>query len=351
MTPAHSDETERLEHLNRQAAAMLRRAGFNMEDELDPMAPGGNNRVYLARGSGGPWVVKHYFRDATDPRDRLTAEWSFARFARDHDIAATPRPLAKDEQHGLAAYEHIPGRALKPGEPGVAHMTAAADFIAALAACRRTEAARALPDASEACFSLADHCACVDRRIARLSALTPTDDADAAAQRWIGNTLLPAWQVARRELESTARCLPSWADPLHQEQRVISPSDFGFHNAIVEPGGRLRFIDFEYAGWDDPAKLVCDFFCQPAVPAPRGQASAFASSIAALTPDPMSTLQRMELLMPVYRIKWCCILLNIFLPPGARRRQFAGSSQELHTMKELQLRKAMRSMATSALPA
>ena len=46
----------------------------------------------------------------------------------------------------------------------------------------------------------------------------------------------------------------------------MSPSDFGFHNALATPGGRLVFIDFEYAGWDDPAKLANDFFCQPAVP-------------------------------------------------------------------------------------
>ena len=67
--------------------------------------------------------------------------------------------------------------------------------------------------------------------------------------------------------------------PLDPADRCVSPSDFGFHNALREPSGRLRFIDFEYAGWDDPAKLVCDFFCQPAVPAPAGAFDRFAAAV------------------------------------------------------------------------
>ena len=57
--------------------------------------------------------------------------------------------------------------------------------------------------------------------------------------------------------------------PLDTQESVLSPSDFGFHNALLGPDGKLCFIDFEYAGWDDPAKLICDFFCQPQTPVPQ----------------------------------------------------------------------------------
>ncbi len=339
------------EELRPRAAAMLRSRGLVMEDDLEPVPGGGNNRVYLARGSGGPWVIKQYFRDQEDPRDRLAAEWAFSQVAWNHDIALIPRPIAVDERAGLAAFEYVAGRALKAGEVGALHVAQAADFIRALAACSDADDARSLPEASEACFSLADHCACVDTRVARLNAMRSHDEVDAKAHRWIQESLRPAWLAAVRELETAARCLPSWTDPITRNHRILSPSDFGFHNAILQHGGRLRFIDFEYAGWDDPAKLVCDFLCQPAVPVPRGQWSTFAQAIAALTPDPLSTLQRMELLLPVYRIKWCCIMLNLFLPPGARRRRFAGSQEELDAMKETQLRKAMRAIAVSTMAA
>ena len=42
--------------------------------------------------------------------------------------------------------------------------------------------------------------------------------------------------------------------------------------ALGQPLGVVEgFIDFEYAGWDDPSKLICDFFCQPAVKATCGR--------------------------------------------------------------------------------
>ena len=48
---------------------------------------------------------------------------------------------------------------------------------------------------------------------------------------------------------------------------IVSPSDFGFHNVIVSKRTNY-FIDFEFSGWDDPAKLYCDFILQPKIPIP-----------------------------------------------------------------------------------
>ncbi len=41
---------------------------------------------------------------------------------------------------------------------------------------------------------------------------------------------------------------------------IVSPSDFGFHNALLDDGGAISFLDFEYSGRDDPAKLDLRFF-------------------------------------------------------------------------------------------
>ena len=43
---------------------------------------------------------------------------------------------------------------------------------------------------------------------------------------------------------------------------ILSPSDFGFHNSLFR-NNKLFFFDFEYAGWDDPIKLMCDFILNP----------------------------------------------------------------------------------------
>jgi hypothetical protein len=103
----------------------------------------------------------------------------------------------------------------------------------------------------------------------------------------------------------------------------LSPSDFGFHNSLIDEAGRFTFIDFEYAGRDDPAKLICDFFCQPALPVPLIHYERFAGRIfdglELSAPHPA----RCRSLLDAYRIKWVCIILNDFLPVGAARRAFA----------------------------
>ena len=110
---------------------------------------------------------------------------------------------------------------------------------------------------------------------------------------------------------------------LPDHTRCISPSDFGFHNALVQPDGKLFFIDFEYAGWDDPAKTLCDFYCQPELPVPRSTWNQFADAMAGLAADAILERQRQEELFPLYQVKWCCILLNEFTVDAARRREFA----------------------------
>ena len=52
----------------------------------------------------------------------------------------------------------------------------------------------------------------------------------------------------------------SWEQELLEQYRTLSPSDFGFHNALRTPAGTMVFLDFEYFGWDDPAKTGFGFF-------------------------------------------------------------------------------------------
>src|SRR5439155_21002106 len=57
----------------------------------------------------------------------------------------------------------------------------------------------------------------------------------------------------------------SFEKEIAADQRTLSPSDFGFHNALRQADGRIIFLDFEYFGWDDPAKMIADFLLHPAM--------------------------------------------------------------------------------------
>ena len=128
--------------------------------------------------------------------------------------------------------------------------------------------------------------------------------------------------------------------PLKQSLRCISPSDFGFHNALKMADCSLRFLDFEYAGWDDPAKMVGDFFAQLAVPVSEHYFDHFVEQVMQPFEYPEFLIQRASLLRGAYQVKWCCIALNVFIPMHMARRRFANPYLNEIEMKQNQLLKA-----------
>jgi len=332
--------------------ALLGEAGLPAAREVVGLSGGANNRVYRVDWGGGSALLKAYFFHPDDPRDRLGAEFDFSRFAWDCGLRCLPRPLACDRPRRLGLYEFVEGRVLGPGEPTEAHLEQAIAFYRELNRHKDAPAARALPLASEACFTLREHLACVERRVGRLEQLEGDSPEDEEAQQWIRGRLAPAWRAIRdRVLQMAAKRGVELDQAVVDRDRRLSPSDFGFHNAILAADGRLRFIDFEYAGWDDPAKMVCDFLCQPGVPVPAEWGDALARAAVADLSDPSGHLRRIDLLKDVYRIKWCCIMLNEFLPAGRQRRRFAQEALAEAARKRNQLHKladALRSVGDLA---
>lgn len=321
-------------------ASLLAQAGLPERFELVSLPGGGNNRVYRVGFAGGAALLKAYFRHPDDQRDRLAAEFGFSRFAWTRGLRRLPQPLACDPDHSLGLYEFIVGRGLTAADVGADEVDQAIAFYRELNAHRAHPAAAALPAGSEACFTIAQHLQCVERRLLRLREIPTAESVDREARELVDDDLLSAWtSVHNRVLAAAVAAGLGLDTPLDVSQRRLSPSDFGFHNAIAPPVGPIRFIDFEYAGWDDPAKTACDFACQPAVPTPPPLAESFAAAVADELPDPVASRRRIDMLLPVYRIKWCAIMLNEFLPVGGQRRSFARETGDPQERKLAQLEK------------
>lgn len=308
-----------------------------------PLRGGGNNRLYRVDAPGHLSVLKHYFRDPGRGRDRLGAEFAFLSRAWAGGLRCVPKPIGRNDEQSAALYGYLPGERLCPGDPSTDDVTRALIFLVSLnrAARVRIEGAPELGEAAEARFSVLSHVSLVDGRVARLLELEAEDPVDRAAAVFIRSELEPAWAAHRaRILETLSLEKPAWAGELPPVERVLSPSDFGFHNALRQADGDLAFLDFEYAGWDDPAKLICDFFLQPAVPAPRESFTRFARGVASLVPGAEGVLARVALLWPLFQVKWCCILLNHFSREELARRVFA--SEDARDEKAGQLAKARK---------
>jgi hypothetical protein len=305
---------------------------------IEPLPSGGNNRAFKVRAGQEAFFAKAYYHSTRDTRDRLHSEFAFLRHAWDGGLRCIPQPLAREPGLHLGLYEYVEGRRLAPGEVDEERVGEAAQFFAALNAARSRNVGGALPLASEACFSVQEHLAMVDTRLARLTGMQIESPIDREAAEFIAS-IAHAWQEHKRHIlaevaEPEATLRPRW--------RCLSPSDFGFHNALVRADGSLCFIDFEYAGWDDPAKAFGDFFSHPGSPVARGHRADFLRVAAQPFEQSEALLGRAGLLEPVFRLKWCCIILNEFLPEAAERRRFANPRMDPERSKAMQLEKAQR---------
>ena len=79
------------------AQRLTAQAGRALPLRLTRLPGGRNNRVYrLDTDEGEPLVIKRYFQDPRDSRDRLGAEWSFITHAWSRGLRSVPEPLACD---------------------------------------------------------------------------------------------------------------------------------------------------------------------------------------------------------------------------------------------------------------
>ena len=324
--------------------ALLAHAGLPSGWTLEPIAGGANNRVYRVETSSGPALLKAYFRHPADPRDRLGTEFGFLTFAWTNGVRSVPRPLARDDDQALGLYEWIEGRHLTEADVGREAVQAAAALSGEVNRHRERPDATRLSAASEACFTLAAHLALVDRRLERLVAV---DEPDVRA--FAVSELSRFWSRARAELLAAA--VARGLDPgreLRPAERCLSPGDFGFHNALARPSGEICFLDFEYAGWDDPAKMIANFFCMPQLGAGIEHWDIFAAGALAAYTGAEAAEERARLVLPAHRARWACILLNEFLPTEAERRRFAFGAEEAERRKAEQLAKARRALDGAA---
>jgi Phosphotransferase enzyme family len=304
-----------------------------------PIGTGRNSRVFrvdlFPDGREAQTVVfKFYRRDPGDTRDRLAVEFEALRFLWENGIRTIARPMAADRERYCGVYEYIVGTPIAAvSQPDV---DAAVDFLASLKLLRDRPGSACLPVASEAQFSLAGIASAVESRVVRLRQ-SPRQGDGVALHEWIDDVLEPLTrEVDAWSRSEAARSKIPYDAELDALERILSPSDFGFHNAVRRPDGTLGFVDFEYFGWDDPAKTAADFVLHPGMALAEPLRRRYMSAFLAAFKDNVNLPSRARIVYPMFGIKWCLIILNDFLPGRAA----TVAPDELSTVRRNQLAKA-----------
>jgi hypothetical protein len=275
---------------------------------------GRNNRIFRVQGNEGAAALKVYYRGLGDSRDRFAAERAFYAVADQAGVSA-PRWLDSDETLGISLLSWIEGRELSANS-SLDDAYSAAAFLTGVN--QGTAAEKGISfDASEARFSIADHVALLD---ARLELLEDSARGWPALADFVFSTLRPfARSAGERLMGSSAADFSAWGG-----RRILSPGDFGLHNALRQDDGRIVFFDFEYSGWDDPVKTAADIFLQPEKPVDWALLPDFCDGLG-LWPG---LEDRVRAWAPFFASKWAVILLGSAARSAARRREFAGESTD-----------------------
>jgi thiamine kinase-like enzyme len=283
---------------------------------------GKNNQTFLLELSdGSKFVLKRYHSHNHDLRNRLETEWRFLHYFWNFGIKSIPKPILKIGSLNSALYQYMQGRKLLESEITRGHIDEVSNFIIAING--SSKFANDFPPASEACFTISEHIESVERRVQQLRTLDASAPYKAEADLFVNKKLLPLWNEIRSKITGNQ----SHQDTTETLSFFISPSDFGFHNILWHDRSGLSFIDFEYSGRDDLAKLVNDFMCCPQIPVPYEYKSQIVNRIARELPVDKKFISRALFLERLYQVKWICIILNDFLAVGSARRDFSDGQQ------------------------
>ena len=296
---------------------------------IERIGGGRNSQVYrLICGNSDQYAAKFYFRHSSDNRDRLEAEFSGLLFLWENGVRCIPRPIVADRERGCAVYEYIDGKKISSHEVTNPDIEYAVQFLARLKELKNTEGSGYLPPASEGCFSVQAIIENIELRLNRLSAFPNGGAQYNTLHEFLTNDFVPSFDEITRWCKSSLnQAHMSFVSELPYEERTLSPSDFGFHNALRRSDGQIVFLDFEYFGWDDPAKMISDFLLHPAMELREDLRRRFVSSILNHFDDHRYLDKRVEIVYPLFALKWCLIFLNEFVPVGLLRRGFASEGK------------------------
>ena len=323
-------------------AATLCGAGVS---SVSAVRGGGNNRVYRVSTGDGDFALKVYPSRVDDPRDRLGTEFGALTFLFDNGITTVPRPVGRDDSAGIGLYEWIDGQTVI--DPQSADIDAAADFARRLRGLSRHPDAAELSPASESCPAASELVRQIESRFQRLRAIEGND----ALAVFLENALLPFAQASIDQARNAyARDSRDFDADLAHDALTLSPSDFGFHNALRRDDGSVAFIDFEYFGWDDPVRLAVDFLLHPGMTLDSSMRLRFTGHALEIFGEDATFRRRLELLFPLVGVRWCAILLNEFFPECWARRAYAGVTENRETVQLQQLEKSRCLLARLQAP-
>jgi hypothetical protein len=298
----------------------------------------GNNRVKKFQGFDKKfYILKEYSQEDPRSKERSAVEFNHLNALWGLGFRNIPKPFFYDVR--FSVYSYIEGQTIK--EVGRNEMDQLVSFIAELDQARPLLSKKTIKNASDARFCLKDYVDAIDRRLNEIMSGCECHSWGLKISRFLTEDFMPLkkWVIDRfiefidlEGLDSSRR--------LEVHEQIFSPSDFGFHNIKRDKDGRLIFFDFEYSGWDDPAKLVADFFHHAAQDINWGVKWGVLDRMANHFSEDSLFLKRWHSIIDLVGLEWVLIILNIAKLSEMKRKRFSNPDIDEEGLVDVRLARA-----------
>jgi hypothetical protein len=281
---------------------------------------GGNSKVYqISDGKNTRYALKIYPDLSIDRRPRLKTESSAVKLLWNNDLPV-PKLICSDLNLNWGIYQWLEGEANQV--PDLEFIYQSVFFIKELnKRIKNNLDSHLFSNASEACLSGEDLSVQIDKRLQSLKEVGSKE-----LDEFLDKCFLPKYAYFISRAKSLLG--DGFARKLEKQFQILSPSDFGSHNAVKCENQQYYFYDFEYFGFDDPVKLVSDYLWHPGMILDNQKKIKWLELTEELFAVDPYYLDRLSAYSPLFGLRWCLIMLNEFLPNRFSLREHSGRMKD-----------------------
>lgn len=289
---------------------------------------GRNSKVFKFVNNNTDYIVKFY--EIHSGQNRLNREEILYEYLSSINNKKTAKIIKSNIAKNFSLFSFLHGKKIDLILDN--HIVQCANFLIEINNCEKLNK-DSFPIAIDGIKKRTDHLKLCEDRLNIMSSIDPKESIEKEFNNFFKNKILVQWEIIsdyfyKNYMQSEFNNLIS------VDELIISPSDFGFHNILLYKE-ELKFFDFEYAGLDDPIKLVCDFISHPDQNVSVKQINIFKRKIFQFLKNEDHYNHLVKIFLPFHQLKWCCIILNEFRSDKMEVRRHAGYEDNNLLQKQL----------------
>ena len=287
----------------------------------------GNSSVYKVLTFDSPMFLKIYPQESG--HNRINSEFDSTKILTKLGVSEIQSPIACNKELGVAIYEWIDVDNSYTYD--VYAVESSLDFLRKLHGSRDNHVFDDFSMASDSCTSIYDIEKQIRRRLFQLNEVTTEFE---SLNIFLKNEFNPLFDAIILWSKSHFSIDGDYYESIGKQEMTLSPSDFGFHNILPSKDDGLKFIDFEYFGWDDPVKLISDFSHHAGMNLTKEMEDYWFSGVKSIYGEHI--LNRLQASWPLYGLNWCLIILNEFKVDVWNKRCLANQEKK-HNRRDILL--------------